>query len=94
MFLVSKKVEKHQFLVKRGVATKRVFVNNPCFAKCEKLSFFLPDFLAKFWLMVKQHYKKVFQHIFKSKKKKQMTSLKGYYLGQVRVITWAKFVAT
>ena len=34
-------VEKHQFLVKRGVATKRGFFMNLCFAKCEKLSFFL-----------------------------------------------------
>ena len=38
-------VEKHQFLVKRGVATKRFFMNL-CFAKCEKLSFF---FLGHFW---------------------------------------------
>ena len=39
-------VEKHQFLVKRGVATKRFFFMNLCFAKCEKLSFFLG---ATFW---------------------------------------------
>ena len=36
-------VKKHQFLVKRGVATKRVFFNNLCFEKCEKL-FFCPFF--------------------------------------------------
>ena len=40
-------VQKHQFLVKRGVATKR-FLMNLCFAKCEKLSFFGGHFLANF----------------------------------------------
>ena len=41
LFWVSKnQVEKHQFLVKRGVATKRFFFMNLCFAKCKKLSFF------------------------------------------------------
>ena len=40
MFLVSKQTtKKHNFLVKRGVATKRFFFINLCFAKCEKLSF-------------------------------------------------------
>ena len=38
MYLVSKtQVEKYKFLVKRGVATKRFFMNL-CFAKCVKLS--------------------------------------------------------
>ena len=32
-------LKKHNFLVKRGVATKRFFYQ-PVFAKCEKLSFF------------------------------------------------------
>ena len=31
---------------------------------------------------------------FSKAKKEKMTILQGYYLGQVRVITWAKFVAT
>ena len=40
MFLVEKiKVEKHQFLVKRGVATKHFFMDL-CFAKCEKVIIF------------------------------------------------------
>ena len=34
-------VEKHQFLVKRGVATNGSFMNL-CFVKCEKLSLFWP----------------------------------------------------
>ena len=41
------KLKKHQFLVKRGGATKRFFCNL-CFAKCEKLSFFLPLFWPNF----------------------------------------------
>ena len=56
MFLASKnKVEKHQFLVKRGVVTKRFFFMNLCFAKCEKLSFFSAHFFAQFWLMFKKN---------------------------------------
>ena len=47
VFLVSKKDKlKHTCLVKRGVATKRFFFMNLCFAKCEKLSFFWGPF---FW---------------------------------------------
>ena len=56
MFLVSKnQVEKHQFLVKGGVATKRFFFfMNLCFAKCEKLSFFGGGhFWGIFWVMFK-----------------------------------------
>ena len=49
LFWVSKNPSwKHQFLVKRGVATKRCFFMNLCFAKCEKLSFSLGHFLANF----------------------------------------------
>ena len=49
LFLVSKKnqVEKHQFLVKRGVATKRFFFMSLCFGKCEKLSFFWGAFFGQ-----------------------------------------------
>ena len=41
------KLKKHQILVKRGVATKRVFFMTLCFAKCEKLSFFLGPFFGQ-----------------------------------------------
>ena len=47
-----KQVEQHQFLVKRGVATKLPFMNL-CFAKSESYLFFLP-FFGKFWLMFKK----------------------------------------
>ena len=47
---------KQSFLVRRGVATKRFFFMNLCFAKCQKLSFFWP-FFGNFWLMFKKHYK-------------------------------------
>ena len=51
MLLVSKtQVEKHQFLVKKGVATKGFFYNL-CFVYSEKLSVLGGNCLAKFWLM-------------------------------------------
>ena len=67
MLLVSKtEVEKHQFWVKRGVAT--TFIFHLCFVKSEKLSFFGHVF-GKFWLMLKKNTKKnVFRHIYKRKK--------------------------
>ena len=34
------KLKTHKFLVKKKVATKRVFFMSLCFAKCEKFSFF------------------------------------------------------
>ena len=48
-------VEKHYFLVKRGVATKRLFFNNLCFAKCEKLSFFLGPFFGQILVDVQKN---------------------------------------
>ena len=56
-----------------------------------KVIVFVAHFLAKFWLMFKKHYKIGISAHFQ---KHRMTILKGYYLGQVRVIIWAKFVAT
>ena len=54
-----KQLKKTQFLVNKGVATKRCFFINLCFAKCQKLSFFLFffAFFGNFWLMFKKHYK-------------------------------------
>ena len=95
MLWVSKKhkLENTNFWSK-GVATKRFFFYNLCFAKCEKLSVFAP-FWAKFWLMFKSTLKLgISAHFWKQNKKEKLTILKGYCLGQVRVIIWAKFVAT
>ena len=48
MLLVSKtQVEKHNFLLKRGVATKRFFINL-CFQNCEKIAFWGALFWANF----------------------------------------------
>ena len=58
-----------------------------------KLSFFCP-FFAEFWLMFKKHDKYRYFSTFSKQKKEKMTILHSYYLGQVRVIIWAKFVAT
>ena len=49
-----KQVEKHQFLVKRGVATKRFFYMNLCFATCAKLSFFGGPFLGQILVEVRK----------------------------------------
>ena len=51
----NKQVEKHQFLVKRGLQ-QNVFFYELCSAKCEKLSFF-GHFWGNFWLRFKKHYK-------------------------------------
>ena len=82
-------VEKHQFLVKRGVATKRLF-NNLCFAQCAKLSFF--PFFGQILVDVHKNTIKIgiSAHFQKQKrdKKDHFEGLlsgpsKGYYLGQV-----------
>ena len=45
--------------------------------------------------MFKKHCKNWYFSTFsKAKKKKKMTIFQSYYLGQVHVIIWAKFVAT
>ena len=46
-------VKKHQFLVKRGVATKRFFLINCVLKNVKSYRFLLAPFLAKFWLMFK-----------------------------------------
>ena len=82
MFLVSKnKVEKHQFLVKRGVATNG-FLWTCVIVFCP----FLPNFVD-----VQKHYK---NRYFSTLKKTKKCILRCYYLGQVGVIIWAKLTAT
>ena len=72
-------VEKHQFWVKRGVATKRVFFINLCFEKCQKLSFFLGPFFGNFWLMFKKPYKNRYFNTFsKAKIWKKMAIFNSY----------------
>ena len=75
MLLVSKtQVEKHQFLVKRGVATKRVFMNL-CLAKCDKLSFGGGHYFGKFWLFFKKHYNNMYFSTFLKAKKDHFSML-------------------
>ena len=94
MFLVSKNTSwKTPIFGQKGSCNKTIFLNNLCFAKCEKLSFFVP-FFGQILVDVQKHYKIGISAHFEKPKKKKMTILKGYYLGQVRVIIWAKFVAT
>ena len=56
MYLVSKKaqVRKHQFLVKRGVATKRFFLWTCVLQNVKSYRFLGGHFLGKFWLMFKK----------------------------------------
>ena len=82
-FSLKRPVKKHQFLVKMGVATKRLF-NNLCFAKCEKLSFLGGGILWQKFGCSKNTVKLVFCPLFKAKKGKT-----GPFLN---VIIWAKRV--
>ena len=71
----------------KGGLQQKVFFYNLCFVK---LPFFCP-FCGRILVDVQKHYK---IGISAHYQKQKMTMLKGYYLGQVRVIIWAKFVAT
>ena len=55
LFLVSKKtkLKKTPIFSQKGGLQQNGFFMTLCFAKCEKLSFFLGHFLGKFWLMFK-----------------------------------------
>ena len=75
----NKQLKKLIFLVKRGVATKRFFFMNLCFAKCQKLSFFCVPFFGKFWVMFKKHYKiGILAHFSKANICKNMAIFNGY----------------
>ena len=57
MFGFKNKVEKHQFLVKRGVATK-VFFNEPVFwENVKSYRFFFAHFFCQILVDVQKHYK-------------------------------------
>ena len=81
---------KNAHLGQHGVAAKHFF-NNLCFEKCKKLSFCLARFWPNFGWCKKKHYKIGISAHFQKQKKQKMTIFNGYYLGQVRVIIWAKF---
>ena len=71
----------------RGGCNKRCSLNNLCFAKCEKLSFFLWPFLPNFgWCF------KTAKSYFSTFLKVNNFMLRGYYLVQVEVIIWSKFL--
>ena len=62
------KLQNTKFWSKGGLQ-QNVFFYEPVFCKMWKLIVFFGPFFGKFWLLFKKHYKKVFQHIFKSKKR-------------------------
>ena len=82
------KLKNTNFWSKGGLQQNGFFMNL-CFAKCEKLSFFLP-FVWPILVAVQNTMKIGIQHIFKSKKKQKNTILRCYCLGQLGVIIWAK----
>ena len=95
-FLISKQTtltKKTFFLLKRGVATKRFFVINLCFGKCQKLSFFFGHFFGNFWLMFKKHYKhRHFSTFLKAKHWKKWPFLIVTNWATLIVTNWATFV--
>ena len=86
-------VKKHQFLVKRGVATKRFFLITCVLKNAKSYRFFFP-FFGQILVDVQKHCKICVSAHFQKQKKEKMTIFQSYYLGQVNVIIWAKFVAT
>ena len=93
LFFGCKLKKKHQFLVKRGVATKRFFMNL-CFAKCEKLSFFGGHFFANLWLLFKKHSKiGILAHFSKQNITKRRTFLEVISWSKLEVLVWSKLGA-
>ena len=93
-FLVSKQTAKKKqiFLVKRGVATKRFFFINLCFAKCEKLSFFWCPFFGQILGDVQKRYKNGYLSTFlKAKKWKKRPFLIVTNWATLIVTNWATF---
>ena len=84
------KLKNTNFWSKGELQQNGFFFINLCFAKCEKLSFFLPRF-GRILVDVQKHYKnRYFSTFSKAKKEKNYHfegllsgSSKGYYLGQV-----------
>ena len=85
MFLVKKnKVEKHQFLVKRGVATKRAFLWACVLENVKSYRFFCPFFCQILVDVQKQkHYKNTYFSTFLKAKNWKKNAFWG-------VIIWAK----
>ena len=68
----NKELRKKHFLVKRGVATKRVFFYEPVFWKMSKVIVFFGHFFGNSWLMFKKHCKnRYFSTFLKAKKMKK-----------------------
>ena len=83
--------KKKHFLVKKGVATKRVFFINLCFGKCQKLSFFLP-FFWQFLGDVQKNYKsRYFSTFWRAKNWKKWPFLIVTNWATLIVTNWATF---
>ena len=89
----NKELRKKHFLVKRGVATKRVFFLWTCVLENVKsYRFFWGHFFGNFWLMFKKHYKnRYFSTFFKAKKWKKMAISKVNNWATCKVNNWATF---
>ena len=79
-------------MVKRGVATKRVFFYQPVFWKMSKVIVFFGHFFGNFWVMFKKHYKnRYFSTFLKAKKMKKWPFLMVNNWATCKVNNWATF---
>ena len=84
------KLKKHNFWVKRGVATKRLFLSTCVFKIVKSYRFFGGPFLDKYWVMFKQHYKnRYFGTFLKTKNGKKWPFSMVTNWAMLMVTNWA-----
>ena len=89
-------VQKNTFFQKKGGCNITGFFMNLCFAKCEKLSFFLGQF---FWHFFGCFFKNtirigILAHFSKQKITKKMAFLEVIIWSKLEVIIWSKLTAS
>ena len=87
-------VKKHQVFGQKGSCNKTVFLITCVLKNVKSYRFFWPLFWPNFGWCSKNTVKIGVSAHFQKQKKEKMTIFQSYYLGQVNVIIWAKFVAT
>ena len=83
-------VQKHLFLIKRGLQHNVLFINL-CFAKCVKLSFFA--YVLPIFVVFSKHCKNRYVCTCLKANTYKKYILRGYFLVQVGVIVWSKLGA-
>ena len=93
MFFLKKQVRKTPIFGQEGGCNIMAFVINLCFAKCEKLSFFLAFVWLIFGAFQKKNYKiGILAHVQQQKLQKS-TFLRVILWSKLRVIIWSKLGA-